>query len=73
VEIAEQPIDFEEVRRLSTKKISEAQWGEHIRCSLRGDVVDKLKELFDEMEEEDYKVRTREFVQRINKLGLRYI
>ncbi len=54
------------------KKISEAHWGEYIRCSLKGEVVDKLKELFEEMEEEDYRVRTRDFVQRINKLGLRY-
>jgi hypothetical protein len=37
---------MEEIKRISSKKISEAQWDEYIKFSLKRDVVDKLKELF---------------------------
>ena len=50
---------MEEIKRLSLKKISESEWGEYIKCCLHADVVEKLKELFDYLEDEKEYVSTR--------------
>lgn len=63
---------MQEIKRLAAKRISEAYWGEYIKCTLKDEVVERIKEIFDELQNVEARVETKELIYKINKLGVKY-
>ena len=54
------------------KKISAAYAGEYMRCKLAGEVWEKMKEVWQELQDERSCVQVRSFVRRFCRLGVHY-
>lgn len=63
---------MKEIKRLACKKISEAYWGEYIKCTIKEEVLERIKEIFDGLQDVDARVETKELIYKINKLGVKY-
>lgn len=59
LELVEKPVDMQEIKRFAGKKISEAYWDEYIKCILKEEVVERIKEIFDELQDVDARVQTK--------------
>ena len=65
-------IDYERIKDLSKKKISAYQAAEYIKYTLAEEIEEKIQEVWQELEDGEYKVDMATFFKKISKMGVHF-
>ena len=65
-------LDYEEIKALGRKKIGSGEVHEYLRYVLDADIEGKIKEVWDECEDNSEKVDLSSFFQKISRMGVHF-